>query len=544
MYADYHVADTPIWAGMINNDQLNTKVRDKELHGYTRIEQLAILSIQDVINQSTVDLINPRCGLIFASTKGNIELIHGQSSLNKNNVSLWRMAEKVAHYFDRKDDFHIISNACISGLSALIVAQRWIQSGRYDQVVVTGADVLSHFITSGFISFKSVSRHICRPYDAGRDGLSLGEGCGTIVLSNKGSKNDVLLAGGGISNDANHLSGPSRTGDGLYLAMRQAMRESGLSSNDVDTVNAHGTATVYNDEMESKAIHLAELQHATVNSFKSYFGHTLGAAGVIETIISAHELKEQVVFGTFGLREPGISMPLNLSPKHENKPLRSCIKTASGFGGCNAAIALSMPTGYSQENTVSSPEQSTLTLKTSKTIIIENNRIVKDNDIIFQSEEKELSTFIRQAYKNVGGVNLKFYQSSDLCKLGSVAALYLLEGVSFEPGEMGIIMANAHSSLLTDTAHQHIIDTSGDMAASPAIFVYTLPNVVTGQICINHKIQGENTFFINKTCNLDELEDYASLVMKYTGLEYCIIGWCEVLRDEYRAELRLLEKKK
>ncbi|MBC7891052.1 MAG: beta-ketoacyl synthase, partial [Sphingobacteriaceae bacterium] len=148
-------------------------------------------------------------------------------------------------------------------------------------------------------------------------------------------------AGGAISNDANHISGPSRTGDGLSTAIGGALRAARLSAEVIDFVSAHGTATRHNDEMEAAALTWAGVQAAPVNSLKGYFGHTLGAAGLIETLVSARSLRENRMLPTAGFSQSGVSTPLNIPSTLHLASLRHCLKTASGFGGCNAALVLS-----------------------------------------------------------------------------------------------------------------------------------------------------------------------------------------------------------
>ena len=133
---------------------------------------------------------------------------------------------------------------------------------------------------------------------------------------------------------------------------------------------------------------------------------------------------------------------------------------------------------------------------------------------------------------------MKFYKMDDLCKLGYVAAGHLLKGTDYQPEEIGIILANASSSLDTDCKHQTLISKEGDKAASPAVFVYTLPNVVLGEICIRHKIKGENTFFVRPHYEPDSLEDYARIVMAKGKLRACVIGWCELMDGQYQAEFK------
>lgn len=533
------ISDVPVQAGVIDSAEWELRVKQQQITGYTRLEQLFILAIREVLVQSEgslseINLENSDCALLLSTTKGNVDLLTANLPAD-HPAFLWKMGERIGNYFKVYNKVEVISNACISGVSALIVAKRWIETGRYKRVIVAGGDILSHFITSGFLSFRSVSEQRCRPYDAQRDGLNLGEACGAILLSNEGGANDIILSGGAISNDANHISGPSRTGDGLALAIHQSMEEAGVTTEDISFINAHGTATVYNDEMESKAIHLAGLSSVPVNSLKPYLGHTLGASGIVETILCVEQLKDNQFYGTLGYETLGVPIPMSVSATHCTLPMRCCIKTASGFGGCNAAIVLSLPAFRKQGKGCKMPF-----ISVSDTVTIQPGIVTRQGETIFDPSETDFAPFIREAYKHLGENNMKFYKMDDLCKLGYIAAGYLLKDTNFKPEEIGIILANASSSLDTDCKHQSIISKDGDSAASPAVFVYTLPNVVLGEICIRHKIQGENTFFISRQYDPASMEEYARIVMAKGKLKTCIIGWCELLQGHYQAEFKLL----
>ena len=195
--------------------------------------------------------------------------------------------------------------------------------------------------SSGFNSFKSLSNGPCRPFDKTRDGLSLGEGSGTVILTLSPSRSHPshhVVAGEGFStNDANHISGPSRTGEGLFIAIDSLLKK---NFSTIDFISAHGTATPYNDEMESVALTRAGMQTVPVNSFKGYWGHTLGAAGIIETIMCLYSIRNNVLFNTKGYHEMGVSNPLSIIDGVINREIKSCLKIASGFGGCNAALLL------------------------------------------------------------------------------------------------------------------------------------------------------------------------------------------------------------
>jgi 3-oxoacyl-[acyl-carrier-protein] synthase-1 len=341
----------PIAYSGIDDDLLDEKVREfigesVFFDSYTRLEKIFIVSILNVLIGNSIDPSDPGTIFVFSTTKGNIDLLenHRKSLFEPEKIHLWRMAEMITQFFGNPNKPYIISNACISGSAAIMAASRLIASGRYDHAVVTGGDIISEFVVSGFQSFQALSPEPCKPFDVNRDGLSLGEGCGTVILTadahNIIHHHPVEYLGGAITNDANHISGPSRDGQGLYLAITAAMKEAGVSSEDIDFISAHGTATPYNDEMESLALNRAGLSHVPVNSFKGYIGHTLGAAGVIETILSAFSMRNNILFKSAGYSENGVSMPLNIITDNINKPVKRILKTASGFGGCNAAIVI------------------------------------------------------------------------------------------------------------------------------------------------------------------------------------------------------------
>jgi len=311
---------------------------------FTALERMHILSIAGVLKQSGVNIRDPRTLFVLSTTKGNIDLLEKDRypSVEPDRIYLWKLAEFLAHFFGNPNKPLVVSNACISGVVGILIASRLIQAGRYDQAIVTGGDRVTEFVISGFQSFQSLSPGPCKPFDAARDGLSLGEGCGTLVLSREhslcGIPEKIVVAGGCSSNDAHHLSAPSRTGEGLYLAIRGALNEAALCPADIDYISAHGTATDYNDEMEAKAYSWAGLEAAPVNSFKGYFGHTLGAAGVIESALAVESMRSNELFRSAGYENPGTSKSINVLTDHRAVEVKHCLKTASGFGGCNAAV--------------------------------------------------------------------------------------------------------------------------------------------------------------------------------------------------------------
>lgn len=547
---DPRLSDSPVMAAVIPDETFACLAAqyggaDGRSGALTRTELLLAAVIGSIVSQTGIDMSSADTFIVFSSTKGNVSLLDPSSSNQDKRAYLWEMGERVASRFGASGRFCVISNACISGVSALVVARRLILSGKYRKIVVAGCDTLSRFIVSGFASFRSLSGGVCRPYDSSRDGLNLGEAAGAVLLSDAFSEGAVVLSGGAISDDANHISGPSRTGDGLFFAMRNAMNEAGVTPDDISFLNMHGTATVYNDEMESKAVGLAGLSSVPVQSLKPYFGHTLGASGVVETVMSAVQLRKGTVWGTKGYETPGTPMPLNVSSASRRVSMKHCVKAASGFGGCNAAVVLSLPEYSSgtagREEHPASESRPSASYRILRTVSLKDGRLARDGKTVFSSEATEFGEFARALYHEKGRADMKFFKMDSLCKLGYLAAGELLDGIEFEPEETAVVLSDSSSSMDSDLRHLETLSCCGEAAASPSVFVYTLPNVVAGEICIRHKIKGENTFFISREYEPDKLREYASMVLSRNGVRYCIVGWCEYLKGAYDAVFELLE---
>lgn len=307
---------------------------------YTFFEKLLLFVVQKSIQnlQFSIDLKNTL--LIISSTKGNIDLLAEteRGKWENERVFLWKSAEYIQEFFKLENKVLVISNACISGVEAISVGSRLIRTGKFKHVIVAGADILSEFVVSGFQSFQSLSLEQCKPFDSGRSGLNLGEAAAALVLSCSENTSPIQVLGSATSNDANHISGPSRNGDGLFLAIQSALDESEITADKVDLISAHGTATDYNDEMESKALSLANLESVPVNSLKGFWGHTLGAAGLIESIVSIESMKENKLLKTLGYENHGVSKNISVVSQSKTHKIDTFLKTASGFGGTNAAI--------------------------------------------------------------------------------------------------------------------------------------------------------------------------------------------------------------
>lgn len=327
-------------ASLISSEEIETLFsKHADPKKYTRLEQMMLLSLQPVIEASGLD-IDDEVGLIISTTKGNVDALENGNPFPESRAYLDVLGSVVGDYFNFKNTPIVLSNACVSGIAAVSVAKQFIQQGSFKHVFIVSGDLITKFILSGFGSFQALSKEACKPYDKNRAGINLGEAAASVLVTTSNQnmpKEAVEVLGAATCNDANHISGPSRTGEGLFRSVSRALQEAKVTPEEIDYVSAHGTATNYNDEMEAIAFNRLSLEHTPLNSLKGYFGHTLGASGLLETIIGMHSLERNTLFASKGFEALGISKPLNIIEHGVEKPLQIFLKTASGFGGCNTA---------------------------------------------------------------------------------------------------------------------------------------------------------------------------------------------------------------
>ncbi|MDR3047793.1 MAG: beta-ketoacyl synthase [Bacteroidales bacterium] len=332
----------PFVASMIDKVVLKEKFTAicNDSNHYSTLEKAAILSVLDANKTAQIELSNARVLFVLSSTKGNVEALENDHQQTKKY--LWHSAQRITQFFQNPNTPVIVSNACISGASAQIAALRELETDHYDKAVVIGADMLSKFVIAGFQSFKALSSECCNPFDVDRTGLNLGESAATIIYSKKIPELRTLpnthfsLLNGVVRNDANHISGPSRTGEGCVRALTYILKN--IDTQDIAFINAHGTATSYNDAMETVSLNRTGLNQLPTNSLKGYFGHTLGAAGVLETIISSLALADHTILASAGFSKGDDREHLNIVSTNQYTDKKMFIKMLSGFGGCNATL--------------------------------------------------------------------------------------------------------------------------------------------------------------------------------------------------------------
>jgi 3-oxoacyl-[acyl-carrier-protein] synthase II len=264
----------------------------------------------------------------------------------------WIVAESVAAAVGAGGEACTVTTACASSLNAIARAAQLLRAGRADVVYAGGADALCEFVYAGFCSLLALAPERAQPFDRGRKGLVLGEGAAVLVLERladaraRGARIRALVAGCGTAGDAHHLTGPHPDGEGLRLAIERALAQAGCAASAIGYVNAHGTATPFNDRMEvialARAGGAAWAQRVPVSSTKPATGHCLGATGAVETIACVRALETGIVPPTLNFADPDPECPVDCVP---NEPrhvdgLEAALNLAAGFGGQNAAVVL------------------------------------------------------------------------------------------------------------------------------------------------------------------------------------------------------------
>lgn len=329
----------PFYGAITDKNELEIAFNLLDYKGnFTILEKLMLVAVDSIV-KTHQSAFNERWGLIISTTKGNIDAL---STQNEEEYFPAHLARKIGNSIGIQNEPIVISNACVSGILAISVAKRMIQSKTFDHVIVLSGDLFSNFVFKGFQSFHAVSNVPCRPYDEARDGITLGEASAAILVTNDYTKLKYPVyfevVGDSSINDANHISGPSRTGEGLFQSIRNAMNEAHIEAEEIDCISAHGTATLYNDEMEGKAFNRIALQNCPTYSLKGYFGHTLGSAGLLETVIALDFAQQNLMPPSLGYTNHGLTVPLHITQEFERKSVRIILKTASGFGGSNTAV--------------------------------------------------------------------------------------------------------------------------------------------------------------------------------------------------------------
>ena len=471
----------------------------------SRFEMLVVLSVKQAAEQVKIDLGSRDVGIVIATTKGNVELLSptNQPHIPRQRMLIGPSAEAIARALGNPNTPHVVCNACISGAHALLFAHHLLELGRYRQVVVCGCDVQSAFIVSGFQSFKAFSQAPCKPFDLYRDGLNLGEAAATMILS------------------------------GTEPTAQRAWR---IEDGAVRNVSARGTATPYNDEMEAKALHRAGLSDVPVNAFKGIYGHTMGAAGVLETILSMMAIEDGIVPPTMGFSELGVSKPLHISAQQQPTSKRSFVKMLSGFGGCNVAMRWQWTESAPDNNEMQGESYAQPTLTALRHVRITPQGVWIDGHAL--PVDGTNSALLTALYKQWANDYPKFYKMDGLSRLAFVAGELLTKATEGQPSmaladNTAIVFVGNSGSLASDIKYQDTIRQADNFFPSPAHFVYTLPNIATGELTIRHNVYGETAFFIASQPDEAQIHTLLQTAVMDGEATHVLGGWLEYEADDH-----------
>lgn len=531
----------PCTASLFTDEQRHAMAID----GLTRFESLVVYSVQEALAQLNIDIAAKNVCFILSTTKANVELLDSIGCEPGPTIYPGETAQRIAHHLGFTTSPIVVCNACISGVAAIILAQRLLDGGCYDYAVVCGADVQNRFTVSGFQSLKAVSADDCRPFDMERNGLNLGEAAATMVLCGRQKQGGIPMASedegrdrtqclpiieyGVIRNDAFHISSPSKNGEGAWLALRDL----DVDVNHTAFINAHGTATMFNDQMESVAIERAGLNPIPVNGLKGYYGHTLGAAGVLETVISLTALRDHTILSTRGFEERGVSGKICITAENADTDKTTFVKMISGFGGCNAAITVSASALPNSPVIPRSP-------------IIPTHRVTLTPTTATVGGQPLSSSNLTALYKTFVGDYPKYYKMDGLSRLGFIATELLLQAEGEERfqkcDDRAVVLMGSSSSIDVDKKYMETI-AADNFFPSPSLFIYTLPNIVTGEIAMRNLYHGETSFYLLPERNEKTEKELILATLQDKKVKSVITGWIDYYdENNYMADLSIVAK--
>lgn len=325
--------------------------------GYTRTTLIALKAFREAVAHAQLspeEIASGRTAFISSSTVGGMcytdDLYHdanmqGAPSEYVQHYEGSDHALQIVRLYNMKGITDVINTACSSSANAIALGARLLETGKVDRVIAGGSDCLAKFTVNGFNSLRILSEEPCKPFDANREGLSLGEAAAYVVLERKEEvknpeKIQAVFAGFGICNDAFHPSATSDDARGPRMAMELALKRAALSSSEIDYINAHGTGTPNNDLTESLAFSKLFETVPPFSSTKSYVGHTLAAAGAIEAIYSILAIRNQEIYPSLRVEEPIADFPFQPVRHYTPEaPIKHVLSNSFGFGGnCTSLI--------------------------------------------------------------------------------------------------------------------------------------------------------------------------------------------------------------
>lgn len=476
---------------------------------WSRTSAFALAAATEALVQAGLDTRSSRVGIVIGSTTGGmfeteayLAKLHAEPHTREGQKALVQM---LSHPLSSVGDclaerlgpfarVRTLCSACSSGANAFLVGALWLLEGKVDAVLAGGTDGLCRLTLSGFNALVAVDPEPCRPFDRERKGLNLGEGAGFAVLERatraRGRGKDPIaeLAGWAAGAEAHHITNPEPTGRAAAGLLRKALQRANLSPRDIDYVNAHGTGTPLNDPMEARALCDAfreEIHRIPVSSSKGQLGHTLGAAGAVEAIVTALSVHHQALPPTSGLLEPDPACPLvHVMGKGRRARVRAAVSNSFGFGGMDSVLVLTEPE-------LGAPHRSS-----ARNVVVTGAATLTPAGLLGASSSA--AQLLGSANEvQTGSLEVDLGPSLDASKarrldrparLGAVVALHALAEAGpsalSDPMKVGVVFGSAFGSVDASAAFMHRVFEKGPRFASPAEFPNLVPSSPVGHISI------------------------------------------------------------
>lgn len=522
------------------HEQLIELAEVKPEYPWTRTALLGIIAAKQAVSDAGVN--SSECSLISASTVGGMDrselfykdfLTEAKHSKFIDSHHAGNSTEMIAEQLGVGGIITTISTACSSSLNSIIFGSNLIKAGKANKVIVGGTDALSKFTLNGFNTLMILDREHCRPFDESRTGLNLGEGAAYLILEdeqeaiNAGRKIYAVVQGYANANDAHHQTASSDDGTGPFLAMKNAIASAGINADDIDYINAHGTGTDNNDLTESIAIkRLFENKIPDFSSTKAYTGHTLGAAGVIESVIAILTLQNSIAFPNINFKNE--IEETGLTPVTEIKKLDSCnyvLTNSFGFGGNDSSIVFASP------KTSAQTEKYNINIKP---VYINGTGCVSPFEFDKQSTEEEYDKpyfqIVKPNYKEY--INPKVLRRmSKIVRMGIVSSSKALTEAGLEKPDAIITATGMGCQADTEKFLNAMID-NGEELLTPTSFIQSTHNTVGGSIALGQQNNGYNLTYVHRTFSFESALLDSILKLNANEAQNILLGGFDEITEE------------
>jgi len=480
--------------------------------GWSRTDAMSVLAAREALAQAKLDPAVDPVDLIFGGTTAGMLETEGLLADMHQAVAARRpLARMLSHPLsataDRLRDsvapfrrVRTLCSACSSGANALLLAAAWLRTGRSERVLAGGGDGLCRLTYTGFSCLGALATEACRPFDRDRAGLSMGEGAALLVVETeaaaraRGVEPIVELRGWAVGAEAHHITNPEASGATAARVMGAALARGGLAPADIDYVNAHGTATRLNDQMEAQALAQClgdRVGKVAVSSSKGQLGHTLGAAGAIEAAITALTVAEGVIPPNMGLVEPDPDLALDLVRVARQTRVRAAMSNSFGFGGSDVVLVFAAPDRFAEPGPVE-PRPVFVTATGSV------GALGVGGTALARSYVDPAGPAATSAVELDAAAHLDLARARRVDRVGRFCAVAMgeaMDAAGAAPAEpqlerFGAILGTAFGSVDDCSAFIHRVFAKGAKFASPVVFPSLLPSSPVAHASIYHGLKG------------------------------------------------------